>query len=220
MRIFKFEFDYKVFFSYYVISFLTTMFIFAMFMMAMKILSYTHFDNYLVEFVEKPCFKPTNYYYRTCSDMKVKVDNNTILIPQGFRSDLDSIPRILWYFVAQEHQAFVLPAVMHDYLYTCPGNLTRSEVDDIFYSGLISEGVTKFAAFQTWLAVRVFGATHFYNKTYACPTHPYVAPIPENPEAKTNSLTPTVEEKKKASREEIKKLNDDDLNDIWELPTF
>jgi hypothetical protein len=54
---------------------------------------------------------------------------------------------------------------LHDYGYRsdCPWNLTRRQVDDLYYEALIADGNTSLAlAMSKWLAVRTFGASHFH----------------------------------------------------------
>lgn len=53
---------------------------------------------------------------------------------------------------------------LHDYGYRsdCPWNLTRRQVDDLYFEALIADGNTSLAlAMSKWLAVRTFGAYHF-----------------------------------------------------------
>lgn len=124
--------------------------------------------NYRIVFLDDPCIKPyQKYFYKTCTQITVKVNHEYIRIPQNFNTDLASIPQWLWSFLPPQHAGFVMPAILHDYLYLCPSNLSRKQIDDIFYSTLRKEGVIKFTAFEMWLFVRIFGSEYF-NDGFIC----------------------------------------------------
>lgn len=126
--------------------------------------------HYRVDFVARACIKPHHrYYYRTCNELVAKVNSDIVAVPADFNTDLASIPKWLWSFISPQYSAFVMPAILHDYLYACPGNIPRKTMDDILYSALISEGVTKFTASKMWLAVRIFGAKNFNGGLYCRP---------------------------------------------------
>lgn len=97
----------------------------------------------------------------------VQVDNYTITIPKGFHSDFASIPRVFWPVQSPYDYKNIAPAILHDYQYTCPNNLTRRQIDSIFYSALIDNRVNPVVAYAFWIAVRVGGSSHF-NKDNHC----------------------------------------------------
>lgn len=97
----------------------------------------------------------------------VQVDNYTITIPKGFHSDFASIPRVFWSLQSPYDYKNIAPAILHDYQYTCPNNLTRRQIDSIFYSALIDNRVNPVVAYAFWIAVRVGGSSHF-NKDNHC----------------------------------------------------
>lgn len=80
-----------------------------------------------------------------------------IIVPEGFRTDLASVPRlpITYLFfgnVADE------AAVIHDYLYTNEAeDVTRKQADDIFAEASKVLGVKGWRRGPMWLAVRLFG---------------------------------------------------------------
>jgi hypothetical protein len=116
----------------------------------------------LVTFEDTACIKPHHTYrYLTCDTLLVNINGNILTIPAGFDTDLASIPHWLWSFISPQYSAFVYPSIMHDYLYGCPGRLTRDYIDDLFYSALLTEGVSHFTATQMYFAVRLFGQSHF-----------------------------------------------------------
>lgn len=91
----------------------------------------------------------------------VRVDKEIFLVPNGFKTDLASIPRWLWTFIAPNEAYYVFPAILHDYLYMYPGERERQYIDEIFYSFLLERGVSRFKAYQMYIAVRIFGSSHF-----------------------------------------------------------
>lgn len=97
----------------------------------------------------------------------IQIDSETIIIPKGFQSDFASIPRVFWSVQSPYDYKNIAPAILHDYQYTCPNNLSRSKIDSIFYSALIDNRVNPVVAYAFWLAVRVGGSSHF-NKDNHC----------------------------------------------------
>lgn len=79
----------------------------------------------------------------------------------GFTTDLSSIPRILWSIYSPNKANTIPAAIIHDYLYFCPGEISRSEADSIFYDALIYKHVSTLSAYKYWIAVRIFGKSHF-----------------------------------------------------------
>lgn len=93
--------------------------------------------------------------------MKVTIDGKKYIVPKDFETDLASIPRVLWPIFAPQYSGFVAPAILHDYLYRCPNNITRQYADEVLYSALISKDITPFVASKFYLGVRLFGGSHF-----------------------------------------------------------
>lgn len=123
-----------------------------------------HFHQ--VIFTNDACIIPfIGYEYKTCRDMRVTIDGKKFIIPKGFETDLASIPRIFWPILAPQYSGFVAPAILHDYLYRCNNHLTRKFADEVLYSALIIEDVTAFTASKFFVAVRVFGESHYTHGT-------------------------------------------------------
>ena len=119
-----------------------------------------HFHQ--IKFINEACIIPfKGYDYKTCKDMRVIIDDKNYIIPQGFETDLASIPRLLWPIFAPQYSNFVAPAILHDYLYRCNNHLTRLFADEVLYSALITENVTAFTASKFYLGVRLFGGSHY-----------------------------------------------------------
>lgn len=84
----------------------------------------------------------------------------TITVPAGFLTDLESCPRlpvIFLLFGELSHAA----AVIHDYLYTCPYIVSRKTADDVLYEAMILSGIPKWRAWGVWVGVRLGGRSHF-----------------------------------------------------------
>lgn len=80
-----------------------------------------------------------------------------IVAPEGFVTDLASVPRLpITYFLAGglAHAA----AVVHDYLYTTH-ELTRAQADAVFREAAQACGVGAWRAWVMWLGVRLGGAS-------------------------------------------------------------
>lgn len=99
--------------------------------------------------------------------LTVQIDDYIVVIPKGFQTDFASIPRIFWPIQSPYDYKNIAPAILHDYQYTCPNNLTRSKIDSIFYSSLIDNRVNPVVAYAFWVAVRIGGLSH-YNKDNYC----------------------------------------------------
>jgi len=93
--------------------------------------------------------------------MRVTIDDKKYTVPKNFETDLASIPRLLWPLLAPQYSGFVAPAIIHDYLYRCNNAITRKFADEVLYSALIADNVTPFTASKFYLAVRLFGGSHF-----------------------------------------------------------
>jgi hypothetical protein len=126
-----------------------------------------HFHQ--VVFITEACIKPLKgYNYRTCSDIKVNIDGHKLIIPKNFQTDLASIPRLLWPVFAPQYAGFVAPAILHDYLYRCHNLVNREYADEVLYSALIAEDITAFTASKFFLAVRLFGRSHYVPRNGDC----------------------------------------------------
>lgn len=94
--------------------------------------------------------------------------NVVILIPEGFKTDEVSAPQASWSFVGMPPDGYYRAAgVVHDYLYGLNGKLpnmityTRKECDDILIEILTRLNVPWLKRKAVYLAVRLFGSTHW-----------------------------------------------------------
>jgi hypothetical protein len=118
--------------------------------------------HHKVEIKKPPCLYPfANYDFTLCQPFLYKLDGTPYVIHAGFTTDLASIPKILWSIYSPNKANTIPAAVIHDYIYFCPGEMSRKEADSIFYDALIYKHVSTGVAFRYWAAVRLFGKSHF-----------------------------------------------------------
>lgn len=103
--------------------------------------------------------------FRLTSPFLVSIDGKeTIKVPEGFETDLASVPRVPVVYLTVGnigHKA----AVLHDWLYAT-NYFNRAKCDLLFYHALRESGIGYFNAQAMYLGVRVGGngAYNFYTK--------------------------------------------------------
>lgn len=85
----------------------------------------------------------------------IRGDHSAIVIPEGFQTDLASIPQI-FQNVFPVNGPYSPPAILHDYLYTVQ-RTTRAQADAIFLEAMESCGVAWLTRRAIHLAVRLGG---------------------------------------------------------------
>jgi hypothetical protein len=80
-------------------------------------------------------------------------------VPIGYKTDLTSVPRILWWLFPP-HGKYSKAAIVHDYLYT-EAIGTKKEADKIFYEAMGVLGVAKWKRVLMYLAVRIGGKGNY-----------------------------------------------------------
>lgn len=86
----------------------------------------------------------------------------TITVPAGYRCDLASVPRLLWWLIAPMELSQCAP-VLHDRLYGAGGVLDgraaydRATADRLFLEVMTEEGVPRWRRAAAYRAVRIFG---------------------------------------------------------------
>lgn len=83
----------------------------------------------------------------------------TITAPAGHRTDFCSVPRVPLAYDMLGNRARKSGAI-HDWLYTSH-ELTREQADEVLREMLVLNGVSPCEAEQFYLAVRMFGASHW-----------------------------------------------------------
>lgn len=110
---------------------------------------------------KSPVFPYENYDYMTTEDTFYSIDSEYSIVPAYFRTDFASIPKVLWFIDAPYKASFIYPALWHDYNYSCPNKKTRKEIDDVFFWLLRNEQNSLYTSLKMYLAVRIFGSSHF-----------------------------------------------------------
>ena len=99
----------------------------------------------------------------------VTLSNQTIIIPEGFRTDEVSIPPAAWTILSMSPDGYYRAAgVVHDYLYATSGEsgkYKRKDCDKILREIMKREDVSWFQRNACYLAVRVFGGKHWVSAT-------------------------------------------------------
>jgi hypothetical protein len=108
-------------------------------------------------------------------DVGAKVNkNNKITVPKGFKTDLASVPRAIWWFIAPFDVARA--GVVHDYLYWCIRQYraaagdkqdicliadAKAAADKVFKEAMdvSADHVAGWKKWCAWKAVAVFGAS-------------------------------------------------------------
>lgn len=97
--------------------------------------------------------------FRLKEDFYVNVKCNELVIPEGFETDLASVPRLPIVYLTMGstgHKA----AVLHDWLYAT-NMFPREECDSIFYEALLECGLNKIHAYTMFLGVRAGGGAPY-----------------------------------------------------------
>ncbi len=115
-----------------------------------------------VEFMTEVCLVPQkDNRFMLCDNMIVHVDNQYHVAPRGFKTDLASIPRIMWPIFWPDDYDTIAAAVLHDWHYCCDKEITRLRADEIFYYSLLSNGSSKLKAWIYYIGVRRIGWLYF-----------------------------------------------------------
>lgn len=79
----------------------------------------------------------------------------TLIVPEGFKTDLASVPRGLWNLIPKSGKQD-RPAVIHDFLYVHNG-VSRSQADAILNEAMAVCGVGRVSRWIIYSGVRVGG---------------------------------------------------------------
>lgn len=93
--------------------------------------------------------------------MIIRAHNKYHAVPMGFKTDLASIPRIMWPIFAPSDYDAIAASVLHDWHYCCVKQVSRKRADDIFYFALRSHGMNAIKAYIYWLGVRSIGWLYY-----------------------------------------------------------
>jgi hypothetical protein len=92
--------------------------------------------------------------YRLEQPMLVTLEGKMLAVPQGFETDLDSVPRLPLSYALVKGRAFK-SAILHDYLYHV--GYPREFADDVMFGGMVAEEVHPAARTAIYAGVRAGG---------------------------------------------------------------
>lgn len=130
----------------------------------------------IVDLLEKDNFLQVGYvysyrsskYWRICKTMVIALSNNELItIPEGFYTDLSSVPKWLW-SITRPYGDFLMAAVIHDYLYVkkrYPQKFCDKEM--LHWSKLLNNAsrIRRVDNYIRYYAVRLFGWTYWNRKS-------------------------------------------------------
>ncbi|ELS8111650.1 DUF1353 domain-containing protein [Escherichia coli] len=90
--------------------------------------------------------------------------DDVIYVPEGYVTDLASVPRILW-SVFPPHGRYAEAAIIHDWLYD-NALRTKAEADRIFLDAMKVLGVPRWRRVLMYAAVRLFGRGNYGEVRY------------------------------------------------------
>lgn len=102
---------------------------------------------------------------RLTAPFNCEIDGTRFTIPAGFEWDGASLPRGAWTLHGHPYDtAHLAPGLWHDAAYSglfAEQGVTRSYADTIYRAWLIENGMRRAKAWVEYLAVRVFGVSHW-----------------------------------------------------------
>lgn len=109
-----------------------------------------------------PVAKFGDNYWVVSRDFKYQIlsTDKFITVPKGFITDLASIPRIMWSFGLSPIDAYMSPAVIHDYLYW-DQRCTKEEADAVLGLSMVESEVNPSKQFAVYSGVDWFGGPSY-----------------------------------------------------------
>ena len=107
-----------------------------------------------------PRFSPLEYLYVGYGRWKLTKsfmyfgDAWTVIVPEGFTTDLDSVPRVPFLHAALKGRS-VRAATAHDYLYKTQQG--KRYADDTFLAAMKDEGLSRMRRYPIYWGVVMFG---------------------------------------------------------------
>lgn len=105
--------------------------------------------------------------WRVEKEFRVEVklyDGMSIIVPRDFKTDLASVPQLLW-SIFPKSGVYTEASVVHDYLYSGMSSCSkRSAADKIFVDMCKELGVSDLRANLMYLGIRIFGGKRFVKK--------------------------------------------------------
>ena len=87
--------------------------------------------------------------------------NGSITVPEGFTTDLASVPRLLWWFLSPWDVA--RSAVIHDFMYSNSSEYGRKEADKMFLEAMrfSDPHVIGLKRRLAYISTRLFGGSYY-----------------------------------------------------------
>ena len=106
--------------------------------------------------------------YRTARsfslDIGFKGSGFAVTVPEGFETDLATVPLFLWWLFPPHDPRYAAAAVLHDFLYGWRSEtgeaFDRATADGIFLEAMLILGVPRWKALTMFVAVRLYSETH------------------------------------------------------------
>lgn len=119
----------------------------------------------MIEYIfceDKPYDKPILVEKISARYMRLIEDTEVFgqCIPKGYETNGASVPRMFWWILSPFTEGF-RAAIVHDYRYTDPTYITRSDADLEFYYNLKKDGVPLIRRILVYWAVRTFACNMF-----------------------------------------------------------
>jgi hypothetical protein len=108
-------------------------------------------------------------YWRLCKEITVRLSTGEVIsMPEGFYTDLSSVPKWLWSF-ERPFGDFLFAALVHDYLYASKHWPDQKKADQemLYWSKTInsSRRANRIDNYLRYYAVRLFGWTVWNSKS-------------------------------------------------------
>lgn len=106
--------------------------------------------------------------WRLTEPLVYEHEDELIEVPSGFRTDLDSVPRLPVAYMWLKNRA-TKSAVVHDFLYVDEGYRRRGRrwADQVFLAAMADEGVRSWRRYPIYWAVRAAGWLVYRRKSGA-----------------------------------------------------
>jgi hypothetical protein len=128
-----------------------------------------------VEFILQPLLRPLDgkvRNFRLEEPFPVIVDGRTYEIPQGFVTDLASVPGVFESVIDNDDPRILRPSILHDYLYSRGGRLwdieppfNRFHCDKILVDAMHPLGADEALRVEVFAAVQLGGRSYFKSQT-------------------------------------------------------
>lgn len=105
-------------------------------------------------------YQPKQDIWVTMNAYSILIDEKLITIPKHYRTDLASVPKLFWIFVAI-YELGITPPIVHDFLYK-EARLNRKKADDLFLKMMKKEQVKPRKMWAAYWSVRFFGWIPYY----------------------------------------------------------